>query len=275
MRVRLAFAALAATVIGPAVSGQVTIEIEPMEIARFKAAEARQGVAVEKRHIYVNANSSIGKYDKRTGRKLATWVGDPEQFIHMNSCVAVKTLLTCAASNYPQTPMASSVETFDTRTLKHVSSYSIGPGKGSLTWLDWHKGHWWAMFAHYDGRGGEPGRDHRHSVLVRYDRNFVERGAWMLPPSVLDRMKPYSSSGGSWSADGLLYVTGHDRKETYALDLPRAGSVLKHVATLPLASNGQAIAWDRYADRILWSIDRQPSQVVAAQMPAAIQRPDR
>lgn len=269
---RSVFFIILALAAAPVALAQQVIETAPIKVRKFAADEARQGVAVDSRYVYVNANSSIGKYDKQTGRKIASWSGDPEQFIHMNSCVVVKARLVCAASNYPRTPMASSVESFDTKTLKHVSSHSIGPGKGSLTWLDWHDGHWWAMFAHYDGRGGETGRDHRNSVLVRYDKDFNERGAWMLPATVLDRMKPYSSSGGSWSKDGLLYVTGHDRKEIYALALPAAGSTLQHVATLAFASNGQAIAWDRDEAGLLWSIDRPSSQVIAAKMPKIVSK---
>lgn len=240
--------------------------VKPEEVMRFKADEARQGVAADQRYVYVNANSTIGKYDKRSGKKIASWSGDPALFVHMNSCAVVKVQLICAASNYPQVPMASSVETFDTRTLRHISSRSLGPGKGSLTWLDWHRGHWWAMFAHYDGKGGEAGRDHKHSVLVRYDSKFAEQGSWLLPTSVLERLAPYSSSGGSWRSDGLLYITGHDRRELYALQLPEAGSTLRHVATLPMATPGQAIDWDPTDERLIWSVERPTSEVVAARI---------
>lgn len=238
----------------------------PEIVARFPAEEARQGVAADGEHVYVNANSAIGKYDKRTGERVAAWQGDPALFVHMNSCAVVAAELVCAASNYPATPMASSVEWFSLAPLAHVRSRSLGPGRGSLTWLDWHAGSWWAAFANYDGRGGEPGRDHRATTLVRFDAEFREQGAWLFPASVLERFKPYSSSGGAWGADGILYVTGHDRPELYALRLPEAGSTLVHLATLPLASNGQAIDWDPDA-RVLWSVDRATRRVLAARVP--------
>ena len=76
-----------------------------------------------------------------------------------------------------------------------------------------------------------------------------------------------SCSGGSWGDDGLLYVTGHDRPELCVLRLPEAGSVLDHVATIPLATGGQAIAWDRSKPRMLWSLDRQTRNVVASRVP--------
>lgn len=237
------------------------------EVARLPAEEARQGVVADGRHVYAISNAEIGRYDRASGRRTGRWQGDPRHFKHMNSCILLAREIVCAASNYPEVPMASSVEWFDARRLHHVRTRSLGPGRGSLTWLDWHEGSWWAAFANYDGRGGEAGRDHRLTTLVRYSPDFVEQGAWLFPQDVLARFAPYSSSGGAWGDDGLLYVTGHDRPELYALRLPPAGSRLEHVATIALPTPGQAIAWDRSRPRTLWSIDRKNRQVVASTIP--------
>ncbi|WP_380874468.1 hypothetical protein ACFB49_48170 [Sphingomonas sp. DBB INV C78] len=237
------------------------------EVERFAAPEAHQGVVADKRYVYAISNSQIGKYDRRTRQRIALWQGDPRLFIHMNSCSLLGTRMVCAASNYPNVPQASSIEWFDVAKMQHVATRSLGPGRGSLTWLDWHDGSWWACFANYDGKGGEAGRDHRTTVLVRFDRNFVEQGAWFFPETVLERFAPRSSSGGAWNADGLLYVTGHDRPEAYALKLPAAGSRLEHVATIALPTPGQAIAWDRANPRLLWSIARETNEVVASELP--------
>lgn len=242
-------------------------EAAASEIERMKAAEARQGVVADRRHVYAISNAEIGKYDRRTRRRIARWQGDPALFKHMNSCILLRARIVCAASNYPEVPQASSIEWFDARTMKHVRSRSLGPGRGSLTWLDWRDGSWWACFANYDGKGGEPGRDHRLTTLVRYTRDFRETGAWLFPPSVLSRFLPYSSSGGAWGQDGLLYVTGHDRPELYTLSLPAAGSTLRHVATIGLPTNGQAIAWELRAKRVLWSIERKTGEVIASKVP--------
>jgi len=240
----------------------------PAEVVeRMPAAEAHQGVVADARHVYAISNSEIGKYDRRTKARVALWQGDPALFIHMNSCSLEHRLLVCAASNYPGVPQASSIEWFDTRTMRHVATRSLGPGRGSLTWLDWHDGSWWACFANYDERGGEPGRDHRATVLVRYDKRFVEQGAWLFPESVLERFAPRSASGGAWRDDGLLYVTGHDRPELYALRVPEAGSRLEHVATVAIPTNGQAIAWERGRSDILWSIARESREAVASRVP--------
>lgn len=237
------------------------------EVDRFPAEEARQGVVADARHVYAISNATIGKYDRLTHRRIAQWTGDPKLFKHMNSCILKGSEIVCAASNYPEVPQASSIEWFDVAKMTHMRSRSLGPSHGSLTWLDWHDGSWWACFAHYDGKGGAPGRDHRATTLVRYSRDFAEEGAWLFPPAVLDRFAPYSSSGGIWGKDGLLYVTGHDRPELYALRLPAAGSTLEHVATIAIATSGQAIAWERGADRIMWAIERNGPAVVAVRVP--------
>ena len=177
-------------------------------------------------------------------------------------------MLVCAASNYPEVPQASSVEWFDTIKMAHVKTHSLGPQRGSLTWLDWHDGSWWAAYANYDNKGGEPGRDHKLTTLVRYSPDFAEQGAWLFPPAVLERFAPFSSSGGAWGPDGLLYVTGHDRPELYAVKLPEAGPTLDYVATIAITTNGQAIAWEKGgARRTIWSISRTGSEVVAATVP--------
>src|SRR5262245_40807383 len=231
---------LAAALILAAASG----DLSAAEVLRMPAEEAKQGVVADARHVYAISNSEIGKYDRVSRRRVAQWQGDPQLFKHMNSCRLLRREIVCAASNYPEVPMASSVEWFDPQRMAHIRSRSLGPGRGSLTWLDWHEGSWWACFANYDGGGGEPGRAHRFAPPVRYSSEFGEQGACLFPEAVLELFAPYSSSGGAWGRDGLLYVTGHDRSEMYALRLPAAGSHLEYVATIALTTGGQAIAWD-------------------------------
>lgn len=238
-----------------------------LALSTIAAAEAGQGVAADRAHVYAIDNSAIGKYDKATGKRVAQWQGDPKLFPHLNSCAVVKRELVCAASNYPAVPMASTVEIFDTRTLKHVRSVSLGRMYGSLTAMDWHAGSWWAVFANYDSRGGEPGRDHRFTTLVRMDTSFRPVESWLFPDAVLARFAPKSSSGFAWGSDGLMYASGHDRPEIYVLKLPEAGAVLQAVATLPVPTEGQAIDWDPVEPRLLWSIDRKKQEMHATRLP--------
>jgi hypothetical protein len=235
-------------------------------LAMIPAPEAGQGVAADDRHIYAIDNNRIAKYDKRTGQRVAEWSGDRARFPHINSCAADGADLVCAASNYPAVPQESMVEIFDRRTLKHRRTVRLGQLEGSLTVLDRHGGNWWAVLANYDGRGGAPGRDHRATRLVRMDARFRPLQNWTFPDAVLARFAPKSCSGAAWARDGLLYASGHDRPEIYALRLPRAGMVLEHVATLPVSTPGQAIDWDP-AGRMLWSIDRAQKRVVATAVP--------
>lgn len=238
------------------------------ELRRWPAAEAGQGAAAAGDSFYAIVNTRIGRYSKATGQKLAEWSGDRTQAVHINACSVIEAELVCAHSNFPHVPMQSSVEVFDPLTLKHKRSISLGEQIGSLTWVDRKDGVWWAAFANYDERGGEPGRDHRYAAVVTFDDQWRRMQAWAFPPEILERFAPTSTSGGAWGDDGLLYVTGHDAEEVYALRLPEFGSTLVHVATIAVGFEGQGWAWDRSEPgRVIWSISRPNRQVVATQIP--------
>lgn len=239
-----------------------------VEVRRLFAPEAHQGVAADARSLYAVDNSTIARYDKANGRRIAAWKGDPALFKHINSCMARAGELVCAASNYPEVPMKSTALWFDAATLRLRRTRSIPSDLGSLTWLDWHHGHWWAGFANYDGKGGEVGRDHRQTVVVRYTSSFDQRAVYRFPANILERFAPHSTSGGAWNRDGLLYITGHDRAEVYAMRVPHTGDTLDHVATIATPTGGQAIAWDPSEARTLWSIERRSTQLVSSRVPS-------
>ena len=250
-----------------AVALALAAQLAAPEVRRLPADDARQGVASGAGALFAIDNRAIARIDPVTGKVLARWQGDEAHFKHLNSCIVRGAELICAGSNYPDVPMASRIETFDARTLKHKATREMGPGYGSLTWVDWHGGGWWATYANYDGKGGAAGRDHRATPLVRYDKAFHESAHWAFPDTVLDRFAPRSSSGGVWGSDGLLYVTGHDRPELYALRVPSGGGVLEHVATIAVPTDGQAIGWDEKEPRLLWGIERATHEMVASRVP--------
>ena len=247
----------------------------PEEVRRIPSIDARQGVAAGPDGIYAIDDRAIARLDRTTGLRLARWQGDAAHFQHINSCTLVAGKLACAMSNFPALPMRSSIEWFDARSLAHLASQPMAPDIGSLTWADWHEGSWWACYANYDGHGGTPGRDHRATVLVRYDGQWREQARYSFPRVVLDRLAPRSASGGAWGPDGLLYVTGHDRAETYALHLPARGNVLGLFATIELPTHGQAIAWDPILPRTFWSIERRRQLLVATRLPGVIAIPQK
>ncbi len=126
---------------------------------KFGVQEAKQAVAVDRNYFYVINNNTITKHNKKDGTLVAKWDGTNEGISHLNSGVVIKGRLYCASSNYPDSPMAGSVEIFDASTLKHIGNHSFGIYTGSLTWIDRYKGYWFAGFAHYTGSGSSEGKD--------------------------------------------------------------------------------------------------------------------
>ncbi len=232
---------------------------------RYQAAEARQGVAVDEDHFYAIANYRIASYRRDTGARVAEWDGGAEgPLIHLNSCIVVEERLMCAHSNYPGVPMLSSIEYFDRATLEHVDSHSFGVYEGSLTWVIPHDGDWWAAFAHYGNSAGVPDRGSAWTSLVRFDEDWNRKEEFAFPVALIDRFSPYSTSGGNWGPDGLLYVSGHDAAEIYVLRLPTMGSVLEWIDTIPAPIEGQAWVFDSVEPETIWGIVRSTGEVVQA-----------
>lgn len=233
------------------------------EIRRFAAPEARQAVAVDAEHFYAIGNRAIAKYDKKTGRRIAVWeceAGRP--LTHLNSGVVRAGVLYCAHSNYPGVPMVSSLEMWDTKTLRHTGSHSFGILAGSATWFDWNAGHWYGTFAHYGGSGGEPNRDPRWTTLLQFDAQWRPLQGWVYPQAVISKQGQYSISGGVFGAGGRILCTGHDEPEIYVLSFPKGGSTLVLEDTFGTPMHGQGIAWDPSSPGTLYGISRATGEVV-------------
>ena len=243
--------------------------LEATELARYSAPEARQGAAADAGHIYAIVNFIIGKYAKDSGELVARWQGTRGGPIrHLNSCFAENARLYCANSNFPEIPMASSIEVFDADSLQHMQTLSLGIlEEGSLTWFDHLGDGWIAGFAHYDEAGGLSYKDHRFATINRYDSEWRRQGGWMIPDSVIARMQPHAASGGALGPDGLLYLTGHDRPEMYVLAAPAMGPKLVHIATIAIDVEGQAFTWDKSQQRVVVGISRPNSEVRAFSIP--------
>jgi hypothetical protein len=229
----------------------------------YPAPEARQGVAVDAAHFYAVVNNVVAKYDKATGARLAYWASPRGGLIrHINSCIADAGKLWCANSNFPETPMASSIEVIDIATMRHVETHSLGLAEeGSLTFFERLGPGWIASFAHYDGEGGLAYKNSAFAGVATYDIDWRRTGGWMLPESVRTRMAPHAASGGGIGPDGYLYLLGHDRPEMYVLAKPSMGPVLLHIATIAIDVEGQAFAWDKSASRTLYAINRPTGSV--------------
>ena len=249
-------------------------EFQAEIIKEFEVANARQGIAVDGDFFYAVTNYAISKHDKVSGKLVAFWEGTEEgdPLVHMDSLMELDGQLFASHSNYPFGPMTSSVEIWNADDMTHVDTHSFGIYLGSMTWLDRHDGQWWGAFANYDkvqnGQTEPYGKTDRTQV-VRFDENFTVSESWTLPREILDRMRPMSNSGGSWGADGYLYLTGHDHGELYVMELPKAGSELHWAATVKVpVMEGQGIAWDRSVDeRVLWAIYKKDRKVLKVSVP--------
>jgi hypothetical protein len=230
-------------------------------IAKFVAEEAIQGVAVDKNYFYAINNADIGKYERRTGRKVGEFHGSSEiPLHHMDGGMVLGDKLYCSHSNFSETPMLSSIEIFDTRTLKHIGSQSFGLDAGSLVWVDWQDNSWWVCFGHYNEKGGEPGKSNQMTSLVRYDQQWRKIGGYAFPKDIIARWDGMTASGGVWGPDRLLYVTSHHAPEFYIFRLPRAGSLLELVCIVKSPAEGQGLAID-IPQRRLFQIQRKERAV--------------
>lgn len=232
------------------------------ELKRFAAVEAHQGVAVDATHFYAIGSRTLGKYNKGTGQRVTSWNAPKgSEILHLNSAIVKDGKLYCAHSNWPKSPLKNSLEIWSTNTLKPIDRKVFTEKEGALTWVDWREGHWWGLFAFY----GEA-ETVRKTTLVKWNDRWERQATWTFPEKVIQRFVPYSCSGGSWGPNGLLYVTGHDRGEMYALRLPVRGTELEWSATLPAPIEGQAIAWDHSDLGVVYGIQRSKKSVVVSRL---------
>lgn len=237
------------------------------ELKRFTAAEANQGVVADDQFLYVISNVEIGKYRKDTFERVAGWKeakGGP--FIHLNAGMIHEGKLYCAHSNFPGVPMTSSIEIFDPATMRHVGTHSLGIDSGSLTWIDWHDGHWFACFAHYSKDKPKTGRDPSWTELVRFDSEWRRTGGWVFPAGILQIFGGSSSSGGTIAKDGTVFITGHDAKQLFVLRFPEAGSVMQWVDTIPISAEGQSFSWDPVKPDLFYGIVKKTKEVIVSRI---------
>ena len=206
---------------------------------------SRQAVATDQHYLYVINNTNIQKYRKSDGTMVRSW-HDPDSILHhMNSGIILNGKLYTCHSNYPASPMASSVEIFDTATLQHIGSHSFGIMYGSATWLDRKDNHWYVVFAHYTGKGSEPGKDNHWTRMVRFDNEWRATGSWIFPEKLIQEFGTRSNSGGVILDNGLILCTGHDNYKIYVLTFPGKGYTLQWIGTIPVGSYGQGIAYEK------------------------------
>jgi len=231
----------------------------------FDLPLARQGVAVDSLYFYVVNNSSITKHHRANGQMVLSWEDRDSVILHMNSGSIIQDKLYVVNSNYPESPMASSIEIFDPVSLQHIGNHSFGIVNGSATWADMYNDHWYVSFAHYTGRGSEPGKDNSWTRLVKFDLEWRQIESWVFPGELLDRFESRSNSGGVILPDGRILCTVHDNYEVYVLEFPEKGYTLKWASTLVVGSYGQGIDYDDESG-YLFGIIKKKNRVVVTQI---------
>jgi len=235
-------------------------------LSSYDAPAARQAVAVSDQYLFAIDNITIEQYDKTTGQKLKTWKDDSGALKHLNSGLIWDNKLYCAHSNFPETPMASSIEVFDPETLEPIESHSLAIDIGSATWIDRFEGHWYIAFAHYSaGSGQEPGKDNRWTQLVKFTDDWQRVGGWIFPKALFERFGTMSNSGGFITDGGDIIITGHDHKELYLLKFPEMGYALQWLDTWPAPFEGQGIAVDPEDPAVIYGISRSQKKIIKAQ----------
>jgi hypothetical protein len=236
---------------------------EAVELRRFSAPNATQAVAVDSLYFYTISNSRIVKRKKSDGEEVDAWSGPLK---HLNSGIVLDGKLYCSNTNFPQTPMASSLEIFDAETLEHTDNHSFGIYTGSFTWIDKKDGDWFLMFVHYDEKGKERNKGVAYSSLIRTDSTFRRKAGWTLPPKFIDHLAPMSVSGGAFLPDGRLLLSPHHYEEVYVFSFPKMGYELTWEQTIPVPFQGQGLALDPYEEKVVWGIHRQKREVVSVRI---------
>ena len=135
--------------------------------------EANQGVGVDERHFYAVDNHAIAqvRQEDRQAREEVAGADKKGPIMHLDSAMLMDGKIYAAHSNYPEWPMTSSLEIFDAETMEHIGTHSFGIQWGSLTWADWHDGHWWMTFANYDRRSDPDKTPYGHkanTLMVKF-----------------------------------------------------------------------------------------------------------
>lgn len=236
-------------------------------IKTYNVPLARQGVAIDSLHFYVINNTGITKHLKSNGQILTSWKEEDSIITHLNGGIIINDKLYCVNSNYPDSPMASSIEIFDSETLKHIGNHSFGILNGSLTWIAQKDGYWYATFAHYTNRGSEPGKDNSWTLLAKFDNEWRQVESWIFPKGLIDKFDSRSSSGGVIINDGRIICTSHDFHEVYVLRFPISGFTLIWDNTIPVGSFGQGIAYERIGnDEFIYGIIKKENVVVVSKI---------
>lgn len=217
----------------------------------YKAKEATQGVAIDKKYVYAISNSQIGKYGRKSGKRV---LSKKFPFKHLNGGTFVNGDLV-VVNNPPKQPKNNALVWINPTTLDVIDIMPLPEVKGSLTWVDWAWDKWWVCDAHYK-------KHTKDTAIYCFNQDWMLEGYWKLPKSVIKHIEPYSLSGGAWFGE-YLCVSGHDKPEMYILDLPQNEVHAKLLRTIQVCFDGQGFAFERGKGSVYaWGVRRDDAVVV-------------
>ncbi len=100
------------------------------------------------------------------------------------------------------------------------------------------------------------------------DDRFRRQAGWVLPPALVERLRPHSISGGAFGPDGTLYLSPHHSEELYLARLPDHGYELEWTGTVEVPFQGQGFAIDPYQPSRFWGMRRDSREVICIEIQA-------
>nr|QBK88337.1 MAG: hypothetical protein LCMiAC01_00010 [Mimivirus LCMiAC01] len=225
-------------------------------IQTFKLDRRPQAIVASENYLFVIYNTSIDKYDKKTLNLLD--ITRPRFAKHLNGGVVKDNLLYCVDN-----PLAdrNHIYTWDIDTMHYHGPVDIIDLQfvGTLSSIDYYHGAWWLIYSFY----------HDHVLdthVVMFDINWNSMHSWVFPSKVLNKLKPYSISSGSWK-NNIFYCTGHQNKEIYMFKAYKNKNVLTYMGTVNANISGQGLSWDRHTPNTLYGLDKD-TVVIMKQSPS-------
>ena len=210
-----------------------------------------KGVVIDKRYFYTIGNNCVGKYDRKSGKKVLL---KKLPFKHLSGGTFVNGDLVIV-NNPSNKPSNNALVWLNPETLDIIDIMPLPQVQGSLSWIDWAWDKWWVCDAHYK-------KHVKETSIYCFNQEWTLEGYWKLPKEVIKEIEPHSLSGGAWFGEHLC-VTGYDKPEMYILDLPEHDLHAKLLKTVQTCFDGQGFAFERGKGNVYaWGTRRDDNKVV-------------
>lgn len=197
----------------------------------YKVKEAKNGVALDGKHFYAISNSCIGKYSRKTGKKVLS-----KQFPFKN--ISGGTFVNGDLVVINNSSKSGNILIWlDPDTLDIIDTMPVPQVSGTLSWIDWAWDKWWVCDAFFK-------KNVKETSIYCFNQDWVLEGYWKLPKSIVNEIKPESLLGGAWFGE-YLCVMSNDNPEMYILELPEHSLYAKLVKKVQVCFDGRGFALER------------------------------